>query len=120
SRGRGGKGDAAASIDGKKIGSDAVGTVIQQRKLANAYMDTVTELSQQQAFSTVYRRRDDANPEVQKLITDYAQLEVLKRQLPPEYIVGGLSRLQQELPRVRVTLTLGGAANKESQTSLID
>lgn len=120
SRGRGGSGDAAASIDGRKIGQEDVANVIQQRKLASTYMESVTELAHQQAFSSIYRQRDDANPELQRVITEYAQLEVLKRQLPPEYILNGLARLAQQLRQVRLTLSIGDTPNKQKQTALVD
>lgn len=120
SRGSGGKGDAAASIDGKKIGSDVVGSVMQHRKLADTYMLVVTDQAQRQVFDNVRRQREEADPELQKIIDQYSVVEALKQQFPAQYLISDIARLQQQLRQVRLTITLGNPANKEKQTAIID
>jgi hypothetical protein len=120
SRGGGGKGDAAASIDGKKIGQEAVGTVMQHRKLADTYMLVVTDQAHRQVFDNVRRQREEANPELQKVIDQYSIIEQLKQQFPAEYLISDIARLQQQLRQVHLTITLGNPANKEKQLAIVD
>jgi hypothetical protein len=122
SRGRGGKGDEAASIDGKKVSQDTVGLVLHQRKMADQFMRMVTELAYSEVFANIARQRSEADPELQKVIDQYGSIEQLKSrlQLPMNYLVSSIDRLQQQLRQIRLTITLGNAANKGQQTAMVD
>ncbi len=115
SRGRGGKDEVAATIDGKNIGQDVVANVMQHRKLADTYMLIVSEQAGREVFDKVRRERDKCEPALQKALDNFSMYQFLRGQYPADQLIVFISNLHQELRQVQFTLNLGAAPNKDEQ-----